>query len=105
MMEYAFEFEYNDHDLDDLAIQDRNREIRRLLQEHQCEITFRKVNGEVRTMPCTLMSTMLPARELAESAKIRAPKLDTISVYCLDQKEWRSFRVANVLSVRVGASD
>ena len=36
-----------------LDLDARNREIRHLLSEHDCEVTFTKVDGTVRTMPCT----------------------------------------------------
>jgi hypothetical protein len=105
MTEYAFEFEYNDHDLDDLAIQDRNHEIKQLLLNHECEITFMKLNGELRSMPCTLKASALPERTVTESTKTRVAKPDTISAFCLDKNEWRSFKVANVTHVRVAGND
>lgn len=80
-----------------LDIDDRNREIRHLLAEHVCEVTFTKVNGEVRTMPCTLKPDAMP--EFKEST--REPKVETLSVWCTDKNEWRAFKVANVTEVRV----
>lgn len=90
--------------LDDLALQDRKSDISRLLHEHVCEVTFTKVDGSMRTMPCTLKSDVIPARVVKEGADAkpaRAPKPDLISVWCLDKNEWRSFKVANVLEVKV----
>lgn len=87
--------------LNDLDTQDRYIELRNKLREHDCEITFTKVDGSIRTMPCTLREAALPAREATKITEAKTPNYNTISVWCLDKKEWRSFRVANVKSVKV----
>jgi len=74
-------------------------ELHQLLNNNICEVTFTKVNGETRTMPCTLKEDLLPARTNPESAK--SLPASNISVWCTDKNEWRSFRVANVTEVRV----
>ena len=84
---------------DDLDVDSRNREIRSMLHHGVCEVTFTKVNGEVRTMPCTLDSTLLPPQPLKEFHETRLYKPETLSVWCLDKMEWRSFRVANVTKI------
>jgi hypothetical protein len=84
---------------DDLDVDSRNREIRSMLHHGVCEVTFTKVNGEVRTMPCTLDSTLLPPQPLKEFHETRLYKPETLSVWCLDKMEWRSFRVANVTRI------
>ena len=77
-----------------------NREhIVNLLRESICEVTFTKVNGDVRTMPCTLDSTLLPPQPLKEFHETRLYKPEVLSVWCLDKMEWRSFRVANVTKI------
>jgi hypothetical protein len=103
---------------DELDVDGRNREIRTMLHHGVCEITFTKVNGELRTMPCTLDESLLPAK--VESTAVKAATLDrelmteeavnefhktrpynpnVLNVWCLDKMEWRSFRVANVKKV------
>jgi hypothetical protein len=77
-------------------LDEKNREIRELLYEGVYEVTFTKVNGEVRTMSCTLDSNLLPPQPLKEFHETRVYKPETLSVWCLDKMEWRSFRVANV---------
>ena len=77
-------------------LDEKNREIRELLYKGVYEVTFTKVNGDVRTMPCTLDSTLLPPQPLKEFHETRVYKPETLSVWCLDKMEWRSFRVANV---------
>lgn len=84
---------------DDLDVDSRNREIRSMLHHGVCEVTFTKVNGDVRTMPCTLDSTLLPPQPLKEFHETRLYNPEVLSVWCLDKMEWRSFRVANVTRI------
>jgi len=76
-------------------------EILELLRNNDCEVTFTKVNGDLRTMPCTLRPDALPAPVIKEnstqSTRVSVPGV--IAVWCLDRREWRSFRVNNVVSV------
>jgi hypothetical protein len=77
-------------------------QLRKMLQENRCEVTFTKVDGSVRIMPCTLREGDLPTRvEREGGSRDRRENPDTISVWCLDKSEWRSFRVANVQKVEV----
>ena len=80
---------------------ERNRYLRNLLGSSDCEITFTKVDGTLRTMPCTLRTEAMPLREANEFQTTRVYKPETLSVWCLDKSEWRSFRVANVTEVKV----
>lgn len=76
-------------------------EIVAMLQSGICEVTFTKVNGELRNMPCTLKSDLLPvidAQSISES-KTRKTNVDNLSVWCTDKNEWRSFKIANVQEV------
>jgi hypothetical protein len=75
-------------------------ELRDILKTNLCEVTFTKVNGEIRVMPCTLMENELPPQTATatENSKINE---ETLSVWCLDKKQWRSFRVSNVIKVEV----
>lgn len=84
---------------EELDVDSRNREIRSMLHHGVCEVTFTKVNGETRTMPCTLDSALLPPQPLKEFHETRLYKPETLSVWCLDKMEWRSFRVANVTKI------
>jgi len=76
-------------------------ELVTMLNEGICEVTFTKVNGEIRVMPCTLQADLLPVIGVDKLKEDRRPaNLDILSAWCTDKKEWRSFRVANVSSVR-----
>jgi hypothetical protein len=52
-------------------------------------------------MPCTLRAEAMPSAVLQEHHKTKIYKPETLSVFCTDKQEWRSFRVANVQSVRI----
>ena len=84
-----------------LDLDARNHEIRHLLHDHVCEVTFTKLDGSLRVMPCTLKESAMPSRDADKFHQTRAYKPETLSVFCVDKNEWRSFRVANVKEVRV----
>jgi hypothetical protein len=82
-----------------------------LLHTGECVVEFTKVDGTVRSMPCTLSETLIPPppvhitntdNPIDFPAPKREKKLnpDIMSVWCLDKKEWRSFRIANVISAK-----
>ena len=63
-------------------------------------ITFTKVDGSERTMPCTLDPAILPVVEITEEKKVpRKINPDTMRVYVTDINEWRSFRLENLISI------
>jgi hypothetical protein len=68
------------------------------LTKHECTVTFTKVNGETRVMPCTLKEDVIPKIEPKGTKK---PNDAVVSVWCLDKKEWRSFRVDNVVDLQI----
>lgn len=78
-----------------------------LLLENECVVEFTKVNGEVRSMPCTLNPLIVPPapepKVLAEGEvpRVKKENPNVMNVWCLDKKEWRSFRIANVISAKV----
>lgn len=66
-------------------------------------VTFTKVDGTERTMPCTLDPTFLPVVELIENEDKRVPRklnMDTLRVFVTDIKEWRSFRIENLKNIK-----
>ena len=77
------------------------REILDLLHKHDCEVTFTKVDGSVRIMPCTLREEAMPQRDVEKFHQTRVVNENVISAFCLDKNEWRSFRVANVTDIKV----
>jgi hypothetical protein len=74
------------------------------LKNHECTVTFTKVNGETRVMPCTLKEDVVPKPPVDVASKSnvkRHENLGVVSVWCLDKKEWRSFRVDNVVDLQI----
>jgi hypothetical protein len=61
------------------------------LQNHICEVSFTKVNGDERVMTCTLMDVFLP--ETKGNSKNNE---EVIPVYDVMADGWRSFRVDSV---------
>jgi hypothetical protein len=77
-------------------------ELSDMLRQSICEITFTKVNGEKRVMPCTLKADVVPSvvSDTVKENKERKVNPDNLSVWCTDKNEWRSFKVANVTEVK-----
>lgn len=77
-------------------------EVLKLLNQNECIVTFTKVDGEKREMPCTLMEGKIPApTTTTEDKKQRRPNPNVVSVWCTDKNEWRSFRFDNLISIKV----
>jgi len=74
------------------------------LKKNILEVTFTKVNGETRVMPCTLATNLLPVTEQPKVSETNADysvNKSVIRAFAIDKQAWRSFRVENVLSVGV----
>ena len=77
------------------------QEIVSILSQGVHTITFTKVDGTERTMPCTLDASLLPV-VLTENEDKRVPRKlnsDTLRVFVTDINEWRSFRIENLKSI------
>ena len=77
-------------------------DLRNQLQKEILEVTFTKVNGDKRIMNCTLIDGVAPSSitEKKNDAPERKINEDVLSVWDVDAKGWRSFRVKNVTRVR-----
>ena len=74
------------------------------LTKHECTVTFTKVNGETRIMPCTLKEDVIPkppADVASKSTVKRHENQNVVSVWCTDKQAWRSFRVDNVVDLQI----
>ena len=88
--------------------EERKDWLRKLLVYGVYDITFTKVNGEVRTMPCTLDPVQMPPAPVhvtntdnpVDFPKVKKTSPDNLSVWCVDKQEWRSFKVMNVTEVK-----
>ena len=77
---------------DDLAI--LKYKLQTLLKDNIVEVTFTKVNGDLRTMKCTLKSTLLPERLTESKGKIFPENV--LPVWDIEKNAFRSFRVDHV---------
>jgi hypothetical protein len=86
-------------------------DLEKFFKEHaNVEVTFKKVDGEIRTMPCTLDEALIPQPvhitntdnpiDFPKPKKEKKFNPAVMSVFCTDKQEWRSFRVENLLTVR-----
>jgi len=77
--------------------------LRDMLREGVCEVTFTKVNGDLRTMPCTLNPFMLPPALVVEGEEKKERKVSdtSLAVFVTDIGEWRSFRIDSIHSISV----
>jgi hypothetical protein len=76
----------------------RREEIRQKLMTGPCEVTVTKVNGDERTMVCTLKPDLLPQVEQVESKPVKKLS-ESIAVFLPEEQVWRSFRVHSVKSI------
>jgi len=79
----------------------RNSYLKDLLENHVLQVTFTKVNGERREMPCTLKRDIIPPKPQTESKKPPLANPEVLRVFCTDKNEWRSFKVMNILDFSV----
>lgn len=74
-------------------------QLEALLKRGVVVVDFNTVNGEKRSMPCTLKESVIPAKPAeigSKSVMKRHAALNVMSVWCTDKNEWRSFKLENV---------
>lgn len=79
-----------------------------LLKENVVEVTFTKLNGDERVMPCTLKEDMLPPAKKDEpltQKKVREISDKVVAVWAIESKGFRSFRYDRVKAVKVLQDD
>jgi len=75
--------------------------FRLLLQIKVCTVTFKKVNGDIRVMDCTLNSDLIPPSQWPHGEQIKESYKNnkTIRVYDIKAQGWRSFVIENVVEI------
>jgi len=79
-------------------------ELMEMLHKEVLEITFLKLDGDERTMPCTLIPSYLPpAKKDAPltQKKVREISDKVVAVWALESNAFRSFRYDRVKEVKV----
>lgn len=62
-------------------------------------VTFIKDNGILRTLKVTLDPDLLPAAKDTGKTIVRAVNETVATVYDLDDKTWKSFKLENLISI------
>lgn len=74
--------------------------LKSLLKSDIVNLTFRKNDGTMREMRCTLRDEyLIESKSTTEPKKPRKVSEDSIAVIDLDKNEWRSFRYDSVKRV------
>lgn len=76
-----------------------------LLRTNVVTVKFTKVNGEERTMRCTLLKEYVPNSSTLNGEVVvtkQTPNSNTVAAWDVEKNGWRSFRVESVKSVSVG---
>lgn len=74
-----------------------------MLRNNVVTVTFTKVNGQERTMKCTLMAEYVPnAPSNNGQVLLQESESKAVSVWNTELNGWRSFRVDSVKSVSIG---
>ena len=79
-------------------------ELLDLLKNNVVEVTFLKLDGDKRVMPCTLQEAYLPPAKKDEpitQKKVREISDKVIAVWAVESKGFRSFRYDRVQEVKV----
>ena len=100
--------DYNPPELDftdsTLTLEEKHLAVVSMLRDYECIVTFTKVNGEVREMPCTLKDALMPvATQLISEdiVEVTAPNFSVITAWCTDKEAWRAMRTANIINVKL----
>ncbi len=64
-------------------------------------VTFTKKDGSERVMKCTLDPKELPEQVITENKKERKQSDNSIAVYDLESKGWRSFVIRSIKRVNI----
>jgi hypothetical protein len=83
-------------------------ELMELLQKEVAVVTFKKLNGDERKMPCTLIPDFLPPAKKDDAItqkKVREVSDKVCAVWAVESKGFRSFRYDRVTKVEVIAKE
>ncbi|RLA60640.1 MAG: hypothetical protein DRQ89_12510 [Epsilonproteobacteria bacterium] len=75
----------------------RKEEIQEVLRQGECEVIFRKANGDEREMICTLHSDYLPAVDPDAPKGESNETEDVVTVWDIEAAGWRRFRIDSIL--------
>jgi hypothetical protein len=75
--------------------------LQAMLRSGPHTVTFTKVDGDERVMPCTLVESEIPesAKPKGTAKEPTAKQLENLGVWSLESEGWRSFKIENVTNV------
>ncbi len=73
-------------------------QVRNLLSASEATVVFEKLNGEMRTMRCTLIPEFLP-ETFDQVGEGKEKNKDAVAVFDLDKQAWRSFRFDKLIDL------
>ena len=79
-------------------------QLMEMLHKEVVEVTFLKLDGEERKMPCTLIPSFLPKATKEDpltQKKVREISDKVVAVWAIESKGFRSFRYDRVTNVKV----
>lgn len=79
-------------------------ELLELLKTNVVEVTFTKLNGDERVMPCTLQESYLPPAKKDDpltQKKIREISDAVVAAWAIESNGFRSFRYDRIKSVKL----
>jgi len=79
-------------------------ELYNLLKNEIVEVTFTKLNGDERKMPCTLIESFLPPAKKDDAItqkKVREISDKVVAAWAVESNGFRSFRYDNVTAIEV----
>jgi hypothetical protein len=69
------------------------------LKKMNAEVTFTKLNGDVRVIQCTLQENVVPAKKTSP-AESKVVNPDVLPVWDTEKSAWRSFRYDTITNVK-----
>ena len=78
-------------------------DLLKMLKEKVVEVTFTKLDGEDRVMPCTLIENYLPPAKKDEpitQKKVRQISDKVLVVWAIESKGFRSFRYDRIKNIK-----
>ena len=79
-------------------------QLMEMLHKEVVEVTFLKLDGEERKMPCTLIPSFLPKATKEDpltQKKVREISDKVVAVWAIESKGFRSFRYDRVKEVKI----
>ena len=78
--------------------------LKGVMQTEIVNLTFRKTDGTLRNMRCTLLPKLLPEAIVSDKSKRKVSE-ESLAVFDLEKNEWRSFRYDSVTEIKFTMSN